>query len=149
MKRRKQDAGRRGNAAIEAEFSDNHIAGQRFGIDDAHCAKQGERNGQIIVGSFLGQVSRRKIDCDPLGRERKAHCRNRSVNPLSALGNGLVGKADDRKFRIAGGDLTLDLDTARLKAEVGNGLDSRNHQSPAGAALLLTISAKHDERFRR
>ena len=71
------------------------------------------------------------------------------MDPLAAFGDGLVRKADDSEFGIAGRHLALNLDTARLKAEVSNSLDGRHHHMLARPGLSLTISAKQRESCRR
>ena len=73
--------------------------------------------------AFLGQVGRRQVDGDPLGRQRQADRGERGVDPLAAFGDGLVGQADDEEFRQAGDDLHLHLDRARLEPEKGDGGD--------------------------
>mgnify|MGYP007123468917 CR=1 FL=1 len=70
MERGEQHAGRRGDAAVEAELADDDIGTQRLGIDHPHRAEQRERDRQVVVRALLGQVGGRQVDGDPFGRKR-------------------------------------------------------------------------------
>ena len=54
----------------------------------------------------------------------------RRADPLAALGDGLVGQADDGESRNARGQLDLDLDRAGFQAKIGDGGDGRGHFRP-------------------
>jgi hypothetical protein len=53
-----QHAGRRRDAAVEAELPDRDVAGEQLAIDRAHRGEQAERDRQIVVGALLGQIGR-------------------------------------------------------------------------------------------
>ena len=56
MERGEQYAGAGDHAPVECEFSHRDILRNRFQIDHAHRREQRQRNRQIVVRAFLGQV---------------------------------------------------------------------------------------------
>jgi hypothetical protein len=66
------------------------------------------------VTSFLGEIGGSEIDGDALRRKPETDRVKRSANTLAALGDCLVGKADDGEGRDARADLDLHVDGARL-----------------------------------
>jgi hypothetical protein len=54
-----------------------------------------ERDRQVVVAAFLGQVGRRQIDGELLRRHRQARRVQRRLNPLAAFGHRLVCQADE------------------------------------------------------
>lgn len=135
MERRQQHTRRRHDPAIKRQFADRNEIDQLLGIGHAHCCQQRQRDRQVIVRAFLGQVSGRKVDGDPLGRQRQAHRGQRSVDPFAAFIHRLVGQADQIETRQAGRDLALDFHGTSLKPEIGNCLDQRDQAYP----LLQTL----------
>lgn len=130
MKRGEQDAGRGDHPPIERQFAHRHEVRHLFCIDDAHRAQQRERYRQVVVRALLGQVGRREVDGDPLGRKGKPHRGKRGGNALAALAHGLVRQADDSERRQARRDLTLHFDGACLESEIGHGRNQRDHEVP-------------------
>ena len=89
--RRGQRAGDRRDLAVEIEFADRRPAVQRVGRQDAHDNHQRQGDRQIVVAAFLGQVGRRQVGDDALGRQGQAKAGERRAHPLLALGHRLVG----------------------------------------------------------
>ena len=67
-----QHAGDRRDRAVEAELAEHGKARQRVVRDGADGGHQAERDRQIVVAAFLGQVGRREIDGDAARRQREA-----------------------------------------------------------------------------
>ena len=143
VQRGEQHARRGGDAAVEAEFADHDIGRQRFGIDDPHRAEQRERDRQVVMRAFLGQVGGRQVDRDELGRQREADRGDRGAHPLAAFADRLVGQADDDEARQAGGDLALHFDPARLEPQIGDGGNDRDHQCPLFVLVPFGGKAGH------
>ena len=74
---------------------------QRIRCNDAHGRQQAERDGQVIVTALLGQVGRREVDGDMLGRQREANGGKGRPHALAAFADGLVRQADNGEMRIA------------------------------------------------
>ena len=94
MERCKQYARGSGNPPIEAEFANDDIMRKRFGIDQTHGRQQRHRDRQVVMRSFLGQVSRREVDSDPFGRQRKPESRDGGAHALAAFCHRLVRQAN-------------------------------------------------------
>ncbi len=127
VQRGEQHAGRRRDSRVEAQFADDEIVGERLGIDHAHRGEQTERDRQVEMRAFLGQIGGREIDHDPLGRQREPHRRDRPAHALAALANRLVAEPDHVEPRQAGDQLHLDLDRARLEPEIRHRGYARDH----------------------
>jgi hypothetical protein len=95
MQRGEQHARRGRDARVQPELADHDIVGQRLNIDDAHRAEQRERDRQVEMRAFLGEVGGRQVHRDPLGRHRQAHGRDRAAHPLAALAHRLVAQPYD------------------------------------------------------
>ena len=112
----RQYAADMGQAPVEAEFAQGQIAIERIlrnGPDGRH---QPQRNGQVIVTAFLGQVGRRQVDGDALGRQTKPRGHQGSPDTLAGFLDGLVGQADQDELWKAGRDLHLHIDRHTLDA---------------------------------
>ena len=134
MERGEQHAGRGGDPPVEAELADRDIMRQALGIGRPDRRQQAQRDRQVEMRAFLGQVGGRQVDGDPLGRQRQADRGQRGAHPLAAFGDRLVGQADDDEGGQPGGELDLHLDGARLEPEIGDGGDGRDHQRPLPAS---------------
>lgn len=108
--------------------SPGNAIGQLLAIDHAHRAEQRERDRQVVMRSVLGQVGRREVNRDPLGRQRKTHRGERGLYPLAALAHRLVRQANDREARQARGELALHLDAAGFEPEIGDRAHQRDHK---------------------
>ena len=113
------------------------IMRQRLGIGGANRRQQAESDGQIEVRAFLWKVGGRQIDRDPLRREREADRRQRGMYALSALGHGLVGQADDRESRQAGGKLHLNFNGTSFEPKERNSGDSGRHPAPPLSSITI------------
>ena len=111
-----QHAGDRRDRAVERQLAEHREAVERVRRDGADGRHDAERDGQIVVRAFLGQVGGRQIDGDALARQRQARGDQRGAHALARFGHRLVGEADDVEDDIAVGDLHLHVDGARLDA---------------------------------
>jgi hypothetical protein len=102
VQRRQQHAGRADHPPVERELADRDVIGDLLAIDHAHCREQRQRDRQVVVAAFLGQIGGREVDRDPLGREREAERRQRRPDPLAAFADRLVGKADEEEAGTPG-----------------------------------------------
>lgn len=87
------------------------------------------------MAAFLGQVGRREIDGDALGRQGEARGQKRGADPLAAFGDGLVGQPDQHEGDAARRDLDLNVDGARLDALERHRRDPRHHFGSAPLPL--------------
>ena len=126
MKRSEQHAGRRGDAAVQAQFAHHDIARKRFGIDHAHGAQQRQRDRQVEMRPLLGQIGGGKVHGDPLGRQRQADGRDGVAHPLPTFRHRLVRQADDDEIGEAGHELALNLHAARFQPQIGDRRYRRN-----------------------
>jgi hypothetical protein len=78
--------------------------------------------------SFLGQIGRRQIRDDALGRQRQADRTQGTAHPLAALRYRLVGETDHHKGGQAWRDLDLHLDRACLQPEKGDRRNQRDQR---------------------
>ncbi len=67
--RRRQGAGHRRDLAVEVQLSNRRPAVQDIRRQDAHQAHQRKGDRQVVVVAFLGQVGRREVGDDALGRQ--------------------------------------------------------------------------------
>ena len=130
MDRRQQHAGRADDPPIQRQFAHGHVIGRLFRVDHPHRRQQRQRDRQVIVRPFLGQVGGGKVDGDPLGRQRQSQRGQRRLHPLAAFAHCLVGQADEVEAGHAGRDLALHFHAARLKPEIGNRRYQRDHACP-------------------
>ena len=98
--------------------------------DRADRRHQAERDRQVVVAAFLGQVGGREIDGDAARRQREPGGDQRAAHPLARLGHRLVGEADDVEGRQSGRDLHLHVDRARLDALERDRGDPLDHRMP-------------------
>ena len=82
------------------------------------AAISAERDGQVVVAAFLGQVGGREIDGDALGGQRQARGDQRGAHPLARLSaTALSAQADDIEHAVAAGAICTCTSTgARLDA---------------------------------
>ena len=128
---------------------------QRIRRNRADRRHQAERDRQIVMAAFLGQVGGREIDRDPPRRQRQPRGDQRRAHPLARLGHRLVRQADDGEGGQPGRDLHLHVDRAGLdplKSYGGNPLDHaaplprrRVAESPGRARTLREQTRKIDK----
>ena len=128
--RRRQHAGHRADRAVERQFADHRIAGERVGRNRADRRHHAQRDRQVVVTALLRHVGGREIDGDPLGRQREARGDQRGAHPLARFGHRLVAESDDHERHIAAGDLHLNVDRARLHPLEGHRRYARDHARP-------------------
>ena len=133
-----QDAGDRGDRAVERELAEHGEAGERVGRDRPDRRHDAERDRQVVVAAFLGQVGRGEIDGDALCRQREAGGDQRRAHPLARFGDRLVGEADDHEGDVAGRDLHLHVDGPRLDALEGDRRNARDHAGTPQSGSNLT-----------
>ncbi len=134
VQRREQHARGSGDAAVQPQFADDNIVAERLGIEDAHRRQQSQRDRQIVMRAFLGQVGRREIDRDMLGRQRQAQRGDGAAHPLAALRHGLVGQADHDEFWEARRQLDLNFDGARFQPQIRGRRHDCDHVFPPDQA---------------
>jgi hypothetical protein len=61
-----QHANDRGDRSVKRKFAENGVIGKRIGWNSADRGHDAKRDRQIIMATFLRQVSWRKIDGDAL-----------------------------------------------------------------------------------
>jgi hypothetical protein len=116
--------------SVEPELAEHGKAVERIRRDRADRRHQAERDRQIIMAAFLGQIGRREVDDDAPRRQREPRGDQRRAHPLARFRHRLVGQADDGEGRQARHDLHLHVDRAGvnpLKSYRGNPLD---HAAP-------------------
>ena len=128
--RRRQHAGHRVDPAIQRQLAERGIAGQFLARQDIHRGQDRQRDGQVEMAAFLGDVGRRQIHQHALRRQRQAEAGQRRAHPLPAFAHRLVGQADDQEGRQAGGDLHLHLDRLGVDAGEGEAGDSGDRHGP-------------------
>ena len=111
----------------------NREARQRIVRNGADRRHQAERDRQIVVAAFLGQVGGREIDGDAAGRQREPGGDQGRADPFARFGNRFVGQADDGEGRQARRDLHLDVDGPHLDALERNRGDALDHVRPCRA----------------
>ena len=107
--------------SVLCQLAQHHKVLQALARQNAHGGEKGERNRQVVVAAFLGQISRRQIDRDALRRKRQAKCPQRCPHPLAALAHRLVGKADDGEGDGPRRDHDLDVDGQDVDALESHG----------------------------
>ena len=128
--RRRQRADHRDERAVERELAQRHLRGHLVRGQDLHGGEERERDRQVEVRAFLGEVGGGEVDGDPLRGQREAHGGHRRAHPLLGLADRLVGEADEVEGRQAGGDGALHLDEARLHALKCHRVGARDHDLP-------------------
>ena len=126
-----QHAGDRRDRAVETELAEHGETGQRIVRNGADRRHQSERDRQIVMAAFLGQVGGREIDGDAPRRQSEARGDQRRAHPLARFRDRLVGQAHDVEGQHAGRDLHLHVDRANLDAFERNRGDALDHVCPA------------------
>ena len=143
MDRRQQHPGRGDDAPVERQFADRDMIAELLGIGHPHRRQQRERDRQVVVRAFLGQVGRGEVDGDPLGRQCEAERGQRRLHALAALVHRLVGQSDEVEARQPRRDLALHLDRARLEPEIGDCIDARDQPfHPTAARPEIGVPAR-------
>jgi len=128
--RRRQCTGDRSNRAVEIEFADHHIIRQRVTRNGPERGHQAKSDGKIEMRAFLGQVGRGEIDGHPLRRQRQTGGMQRRLDAFAALGDRLVGQADDLHAELARRDHHLNIDRNAFNSLECDCTDTRHHCPP-------------------
>ena len=128
--RRGQHPGYGKQGAVEAELAEHGEFRHRVGRRHPHGDQQAERDGQVEMAALLEQIGGRQINRDALGRQGQAEGAEGGAHPLAGLGDRLIGQADHREGRQAGGDMDLNIHIARLDAVKGDRVDMGDHGEP-------------------
>ncbi len=113
----RQRAGHGADRAVERQFADRRVAGDRVGRDRLHRHHHGEQDRQVELAAFLRQVGRRQVHRHVLVGQAEADGVQRVAHALGAFGHRLVGQSDDDEGVPAGRDAHLHLDGAGLDAD--------------------------------
>jgi hypothetical protein len=89
--RGRQHAGDRRDRSVESELAEHREARQRVARHRANGRHEAERDWQIIVTAFLGQIGGGKVDRDSPRGKREAGSNQRGPHPLACLRHRLVG----------------------------------------------------------
>jgi hypothetical protein len=140
-------AGDRRDRAVEAELAEHCEAVERVGRNGADRRHQPERDGQVVVAAFLGQVGGGEIDGDAARRQREAGGGQRRAHPLARFRHRLVGQPDHEERRQSGRHLDLHVDRAGLDALERHGgypLDHSisRHNGPCGLQSRVAESGQ-------
>ena len=127
--RRRQRTGDRRDPPVQRQLANRRPVLQHVRRDDPHRRHDRQRDGQVVVTAFLGQVGRGQIGDDPLGRQRQTHAHEGRPHPLTALRHRLVAHADQKEFGLAARELDLHVDPHRFNATEGQGHHARRHTS--------------------
>ena len=136
-----------GQAAVQPQFAQRHETVQRVLGNGAQRAHQRQGDGEIVVAAFLGQVGRRQVDGDALGRQTKPRGHQGSPDTLAGFLDGLVGQADQDELWKAGRDLHLHIDRHCLNALKRHCRYAGDHpQCPQARAELSKAGSAEQER---
>jgi len=124
---RGQHAGDAGDRAIERQLAEHDVALQRVGRQHADRRHQRQRDRQVVVAAFLGEVGGREVHRDAPGRQREPQRRQRRAHAFAAFADRLVGQADERKRRHARRDLHLHVDRHHVDALKRHRANPRDH----------------------
>ena len=113
--------------AIEGQFADRGIALDGIRCNGARRDHQRERDGEVEVAAFLGQVGRREIDGDVPERQRHADGVEGIADALAAFRDSFIREADDGEYVPPAADPDLHFDGARLDADEREGGDLPVH----------------------
>ena len=130
---RGQHTGDRRNRAVEPELAKHGETADRIMRNGADRGHQAERNRQIEMATFLGQIRRRHVHGDAPRGQREAGGDKCGAHALARFGHGLVRQAHDVEGRQARRDLHLDVDGAcldALKRDRGHALNHAGAASP-------------------
>ena len=132
----RQHAADRRDAAVEGEFAEDAVAGERVGRDRADRRHDAQRDRQVEVRAFLGKIRRSEIHRDALGGQCQSGGDQRAADPLARFRHRLVGQTDDGEDHGARDDLDLHVHRPRLDALEGHGGDAGDHRCQVLAAAF-------------
>ena len=80
-----QSAQNRDQRAIEGQLAKGHCPLNRVFGQDAQGRQKGQCDGKVEMRPLLGQICRRQVYGDPLGRQRNGHGRKRRADPVAGF----------------------------------------------------------------
>ena len=128
--RGRQNTGNTRQAAVQRQFAQCGVLVQNIAGNHAHGRQEAQRDGQIEMTAFLGEVCGREIDSDPLGREGQAQSLQGRADPFAGFAHGLVRQADDGEGGQPGAHLHLDVHIDHIHALEGDRIDVCDHDPP-------------------
>jgi hypothetical protein len=143
--RRRQHARDRGDRAVERKLAQDREALERIGRDRADRRHHAERDRQIVMRALLGQIGRREVHGDALRRQREAGGDQRRAHPLARFPHRLVRQADDREHHVAGRELHLHVDEARLDPLESDRRDARDHAGTLRNRAELSLGSTREQ----
>ncbi len=140
--RRRGDRGRqhardRQHRAIERELAERQVALHRIRRHGAHADQQAERDRQVEMAALLGEIGRREVDRDALGRQAEAHRAERAPDPLARFGDRLVGQPDHGERRQPGAIWTW---TSTSLTSMPENATVRSRATPSEGRLTVFIA---------
>ena len=121
---------------VERKLPQGHYILGNVIRQDIQRREQRQRDGQVEMAAFLGQVGGGEIDGDAFGRQRDGQGAERRAHPVAGFRDGLVRQSDDRKAWQPGGDRALHLDDAGVDPLKCDRIGPRHHY-PCSVLLWL------------
>ena len=141
------DTGQRAQAAVEADFTDEHHAGDALRINDLVGHQHADGYGQIEAGAGLLHARWCQIDGDPARRRPlELATQKRGTNAVAGLPTGNVWQADHLKARQPAPDVNLDGDRLpgdpehRGRRDIGDHGTLPDMQSKAATVIMNKVS---------
>ncbi len=116
-----QDAADGPDASVEAEFADEDEVGDGARVDALGRAEHRRRHGEIESGPAFGDGRGAEADGELLLGPFGAGVDDGGADPVAALGEALVGEADEGEGGHSGFEVGLDLDDDAFDADEGDG----------------------------
>jgi len=127
---------------VEPELADARVLFEAGRWDQPGGCEHGERYRDVEPRPLLAQRGRRKVHGDDLVWPCEARRMHAAANAVLRLLAGAVGQADDRERRLlAGAQVRLDLDTARLEAHERERDRASEHPSTVRAKVSRDCAA--------
>ena len=119
----------RPRAAVQGQFADDRVLGERLGSDLSAADERAHGDRQIERGGILGQVGRGQVDDDAALRALKARVDHRPLDAMRAFLDGGLGQSDQNVFgQTAGRDIDLDLNGQGIDADEREGFEFGEHR---------------------
>ena len=113
--------------SVERQLAEQHQVRDLPALDDSGRREDPERDRRIERGARLADVRRREVDGDAMRRKLESGVADRGTNPVAALADARVGKADHRERREAERHVHFDLNRTRVDAEDRRGPQAGEH----------------------
>ncbi len=128
-----QDAADGADASVESEFADEDEVGDGARVDPLGGAEYGGGDGQIKAAASFGDGRRAEADGEFLLGPFAAGIDDGGADAVAALGEALVGEADEGEGGDAGFEVGLYFDDDAFDADEGDGAGAgESHQATPG-----------------